>query len=150
MSSHRVPVFTQSTISLCWEACARMMWAWRHNGLEGYTQRAGTFLGNTGGLSPTQMDAFYRQLGMRSQSGGGASALKHALTFSPVAFYLASKGLGHALVASGDKGQSILINNPCLVEAIDFETDSATCEAGRVSMPLRKLQADLGRTIWFW
>jgi hypothetical protein len=150
MSRHKVPIFTQSTISLCWEAVARMMWAWKNMGLTGYKERAGSYLNAAGGLSETQMDEFYRALGMRSMAGVSSGNLTHALTFSPVAFVLREGGFGHALCATGSNGGSILINNPCSQQVVDFETDSASCSASEVALSSKKVDSNLGRFIWYW
>jgi len=150
MRTHRVPVLVQSTMSLCWEACARMMWSWRHRGLRGYQRRAGRTLEIQAGLSEAQMDTFYRRLGMRSLRNPRPANLQHALNWSPVIFTSMNPQSGHALLATGYTGAAYLVANPCAVQVIDFGSESGSCQAGSGPIPAPTVESHLGTFIWYW
>jgi hypothetical protein len=150
-----VQVYTQGTGRLCWEACARMMWHWKYKRLDvkAYAAKAGDFLRTKTGLVETEMDRFYRQLGLRSLARPGGSNLRHALKFGPAILTLIDHESGHALVAEGTKDHSYEVVNPCMLESIDFESegDSGTvCQGGRGKMPTRLVDSQLGAYIWYW
>ena len=150
MAKHNVYPYTQTTIALCWEACARMLWHFRHGGLNGYSQRAGHYLSITTGQTENQMDRFYKQLGMRSLSQPHTRNLTHALRWSPVIFALVGQQTGHAVVASGEAGGQLDIVNPCAMMSVDFETDASSCTAGAGQLPLEAVGQRLGAYIWYW
>src|SRR5580658_432134 len=102
MMKWTIHVYTQRTAQLCWEACGRMMWHWKHNGLhvKTYSEKAGNFLLVQTGLVDKDLDQFYRRLGMRGARASG-SCWRQALVLSGVIFTQGYKGRGHALVAAG-------------------------------------------------
>ena len=99
MARWKVPVYSQSTLSLCWEACGRMMWHWRHNSLNGYSAKAASYLNIRTGLAQVQLNGFYTTLGLRPLRNPGGKNIHHALHWTPVVFTSTSKVSGHAMVA---------------------------------------------------
>jgi hypothetical protein len=150
MSPWPVPVLAQTTAALCWEACARIMWQWRHKTLVGYPLRAGNYLRMTTGLTQAQMNSFYTQLGMRGLASPKGSNLKHALTWSPVIFTDINKTTGHAMVLSGFSSGKYTVVNPCAVQSIDFDTGANTCQAGVLKRAAKDVEGPLGAVMWYW
>src|SRR5262249_36605966 len=102
---HCVPIISQSTPSLCWEACARMMWYWKHRGEPGkeagYTQAAGRYLRVTRGLGDNEMDTFYRSLGMAGEKNPNGEGLRRRVQKSPVVTVWGRGASGHAVLVNG-------------------------------------------------
>jgi hypothetical protein len=154
-TSYRVPMYTQSTIALCWEACGRMMWHWRRGNLTGYPQAAGRYLQMARGLQEPELDAFCRQLGMQSLSPARGTDLLRLLAKGPVYYVGADQNGKHAMVAVGYDlaAASYAVNNPCSVLSINFdENASATgsCQAGSTNLAFVGVEGDLGRFLWHW
>jgi hypothetical protein len=152
MARYRVPVYSQQTLALCWEACGKMMWHWRHKNLNDYSKKAGDYLKLNKGLTEEEMDLFYKQLGLRSLPHPKGANLRHALRWSPVIFTEIGKGPGHAMVAGGydDKTRKYTVINPCLVQVVDFGGGPNTCAQGTVPREIRKVDRQLGKYIWYW
>lgn len=150
MAIWTVPVFTQRTANIRWEACARMMWEWRFKSLNGYATKAGAFLKIDRGLAELQMDVFYRQLGLRSLAGPKGANLRHALTWTPVIFTGVDQITGHAMVLAGFSGGKYRVVNPCAVMSIDFATDSAVCGSGIILRTAADVEKPLGKFMWYW
>jgi hypothetical protein len=154
-TSYRVALYTQSTIESCWEACGRMMWHWRHGNLDGYQQAAGRYLQMRQGLSEPELDAFCRQLGIRSLSPATGTDLLRLLAKGPVCFVGADQKGKHAMVAVGYDlaAASYAVNNPCSVMSVNFdENDNSTgsCQAGSTNLPFVAVEKELGRFLWYW
>jgi hypothetical protein len=150
---HKLPILAQNTDALCWEACARMVWAWRHKNLTGYAAKAGSYTNVTTGLTQTQMDAFYKQLGLRALARPTAANLRRALTWSPVIFTSMNKVMGHAMVALGYTVNQYQIANPCGVQSVSFGEDdsaAASCSATTTQLAARQIERELGQYIWYW
>jgi len=147
-----VPVYTQRTANLCWEACARMMWEWRFKTLNGYGTKAGPYLKLDRGLTELQMDVFYKQLGLRSLPGPKGANLRHALTWTPVIFTDVGQTAGHAMVLAGFSGGQYRVVNPCAVMSIDFGTGtgSAVCGSGTILRAATDVETPLGKFMWYW
>jgi len=145
-----VPVLSQTTPNMCWEACARMMWQWRHKNTTHYVARAGAFATRNTGLTQLQMDAFYKQLGMRSLPNSKGANLRHALKWSPVIFTDVNQASGHAMVLTGYDAARYTVANPCAVQALDFESGSNTCSAGTLQRTENQVERPLGSFIWYW
>jgi ABC-type bacteriocin/lantibiotic exporter with double-glycine peptidase domain len=151
MAQWTVPVYTQRTPNLCWEACARMMWHWRHKNLDTYGKAAGTYLNLDTGLTQWQMDAFYKQLGLRSLTGARGVNLRHALGWTPVIVTNSDQVTGHAMVLAGVNANQYTVVNPCAIEAVDFEKNSAVCSsAGILSLTRAEVEKPLGSYMWYW
>jgi ABC-type bacteriocin/lantibiotic exporter with double-glycine peptidase domain len=150
MALKDVPVYSQRTLSLCWEACAKIMWHWRYKSLSGYEKKAGDYLKINSGISHAEMDRFYTTLGMRSLKKPAGKNLRHALQWTPVIFTLTDKVSGHALVAVGYNNNKFEVINPCAIETISFEEGADSCKGG--SVPLEKIYVErlLGSYIWYW
>ena len=150
MALYQVPALSQSTAKLCWEACARMMWQWRHKNLAGYAAKAGAYLNISTGLTEIEMDKFYRQLGMRSLLNPKGANLRHALNWSPVIFTDTNQTGGHAMVLIGHQSGKYNVVNPCAVQSIDFGGGANTCAAGTLSRTEAQVEGPLGKYIWYW
>jgi hypothetical protein len=155
-----VEVLTQRTAAVCWEACARMMWNWRHASdsadarLASYLRTAGRFATLDRGMLEPEMNSFYTQLGLRSNRHAGGSALRSALRSSPVTLILGRDETRHACLCVGFMAGSrptYRIVNPCSSLSIDFETDSEVCTAsGTSDIGARNVESRMGSWIWFW
>jgi len=145
-----VPVYTQKTVSLCWEACARMLWHWRFKSLAGYTAKAGTFLSVGTGLTEAQMDVFYKSLGLRSWPKPKGANVRHALGWTPVIFTSVDKVSGHAMVLAGFNGTSYSVVNPCGLMSVDFDSGTDSCSATTALLPPADIEKPLGTLIWYW
>ena len=150
MALWMVPVYTQRTANLCWEACARMMWSWRFKNLDGYAKKAGAYPALDRGLTEQQMDVFYRQLGLRSLAGPKGANLRYALAWTPVVFTDVGKVTGHAMVLSGLLGGKYRVVNPCAVMSIDFDVGTDVCAAGVLLRTAAELEQPLGKFMWYW
>ena len=150
MAQWTIQVYTQRTPNVCWEACARMMWQWRHKSLDNYAKTAGAYANLDAGLTQWQMDAFYKELGLRSLADGKGVNLRHALGWTPVIFTSTDQVTGHAMVLSGVNGTRYTVVNPCAVQAVDFEHDSNVCSASTVSRTRPEVEKTLGSYIWYW
>jgi hypothetical protein len=146
-----VPVISQKTISLCWEACAQMMWKWKNNNLTRYAANAGTFLkSNTGGITESQMNGFYMSLGLRSLPRPQGKNLRHALTWTPVIVTDIRQAAGHAIVLADHSAAGYKVVNPCAVMALNFDTDSNTCSGGVLTLNDSAVETHLGTFMWYW
>ncbi len=153
MALWMVPVFSQKTEKLCWEACARMLWHWRHKSLKGYSTKAGKYLKIETGLTEKQMNVFYKKLGMRSFKNPKSGNLRKALKSSPVIFTSMKKKSGHAMITTAYGGAKYTVVNPCAVMTVDFDGeggDSTSCSAGTTKLAKAKVEGPLGSYIWYW
>lgn len=149
----KVPVYTQSTANLCWEACARMLWAWRFKQLNDYKATAGSYATLNRGLTENEMDIFYKLLGLRSLSGPAGKNLRFALTWSPVIVDSIDKetNAGHALVLIGFDGHNYTVINPCAIQQIDFDKESSVCVSPSTKPQApAQVEKSLGRFMWYW
>lgn len=151
----KVPIIAQSTLSLCWEACGQMLWQWRNqnnpNLLNGYTKKAGKYAQMNMGLPEQQMDAFYRQLGIRSLKNASGKNIRHALKWTPVIVTLQGQGAGHAIVITEYNNRKYKIINPCGIQAVDFSNPSSnSCNATVILLPKSEIDNQLGQYIWYW
>ena len=150
MALWKVPVISQSSGYLCWEACARMMWKWRFNKLDGYTQKAGAYAKVDKGLSEDEMDKFYKVLGLRSLKGPKGADIQASLESSPVIVTSIEELDGHACVMAGFNNGKYIEVNPCALETVDFETNSMKCDAKTLKLQPSNVEKSLGHYIWFW
>ncbi|MEM9193830.1 MAG: papain-like cysteine protease family protein [Myxococcota bacterium] len=150
MASHNPPIYSQDSLALCWEACARMMWGWKHQGLARYRTKAGAWATRRTGLTELQMDKFYRTLGMRSLGSPNIANVHHALHFSPVIFTIIGGQAGHAMLATGDEGGMLQVVNPCAVQSVNFGGGADSCEAGAGNLAPGAVDKALGSLIWYW
>lgn len=154
-TSYRVPMYTQSTIALCWEACGRMMWHWKRGNLTGYPQAAGRYLQMARGLHDPELDAFCRQLGMQSLSPAKGTDLLRLLAKGPVYFVGADQNGKHAMVAVGYDlaAANYAVNNPCSVMSINFDVtgnSTGSCQAGSTNLSFVGVEGTLGRFLCYW
>jgi hypothetical protein len=156
MATGIVPLYSQTTLELCWEACGRMVWHWKYKSLKGYEGKAKNYLKFGRGLSPEETNRFYKQLGMRSLQKPTGSNLRHALGWSPVIFAWTdspSDKFIHAVVASDFKKDHYQILNPCITAVLSFDDEenaSGSCSAGRKMIPAATIDKSLGAYIWYW
>lgn len=156
----RVEMVTQRTAAVCWEACARMMWNWRHSSESAdarrasYLRTAGAFATLDRGMQEPEMNTFYSRLGMGHRRHAGPSALRSALRDSPVTLILGRGETRHACLCLGftaGRRPTYRIANPCSTLAIDFDTDSQVCTAsGTSDIGAVSVESRMGRWIWFW
>lgn len=151
----QVPVFSQRTLALCWEACARMLWGWRYkNSAQSwnvYAQKSGAYGRMNVGLSEQQMDTFYRQLGIRSLKKPSGRNIRHALKWSPVIVTSIKQAQGHALVVTGHNSGKYAVVNPCAVQVVNFDEASGDlCTAASKPLPESEIDSALGQYIWYW
>jgi ABC-type bacteriocin/lantibiotic exporter with double-glycine peptidase domain len=152
MSVWKVPVVSQKTAKLCWEACSRMMWEWRFKSDKGYATKAKGCATLDKGLTEDEMDHFYKLLALRSLPSPVAANLRHALKWSPVIITSIQQSQGHAMVVAGFTHSKYIVVNPCAVESVDFdeEADSASCQAKSLELSPSTVEGSLGKYIWYW
>jgi len=155
--SWTVPVIPQRNPRLCWEACGRMAWAWRHiNSPEvwsDYTRQAGVFPQMTSRITQEQMDVYYRQLGMRSFGSSSGASLQQALKVSPVVVTSTRKARGHAMVVIGYDMGNYSVIDPSRVYVVDYgEADGLEIPQRASPLPLSEpdVNSTLGPFIWHW
>lgn len=152
--AYNVPVISQRTLNMCWEACGHMMWDWyyrRNPTRRGrYTQQAGAYATMNTGLSEQQMDTFYRLLGLRALPHPHGRNVRHALRWTPVIITSGDQVQGHAMVVTGYNQGDYSIINPCAQEVIDFGGGGDTCTGGTVTLSASQADARLGGRIWYW
>jgi hypothetical protein len=151
----KVPVYSQRTLNLCWEACARMLWGWKYKNtpasMSNYIQKAGAYATLSQGLTEQQMDTFYRRLGMRSLRNPSGKNIRHALKWSPVIANQIKHQPWHALVVIGFNNRKYKIINPCGVEVVSFDqTGGDSCTASSSLIQESILENELGKYIWYW
>lgn len=151
----QVPVISQRTLSLCWEASARMLWGWRYKNSKQcwnmYSQKAGTYARINNGLSEQRMDVFYRQLGIRSLRNPSGKNIQHALKWSPVIVTSTKQAQGHALVVIGHNSRRYTVINPCAVQVVNFaRPGSDSCTAASKPLHVSEIESQLGQYIWYW
>ena len=159
MSSYKLSPISQKE-ELCWEACGKMLWEWKHNAntaMKGnYNNFAGMyFLMKKGGLNSTEMTKFYKRLGLRSyflQTGKGAKGhnVTHALKWSPVIVTTAHGQDGHAIIVIGHENGKYRVLDPCHTHTMNFETGANQCQAGETLVPDKEFDAALEPNIWYW
>ena len=157
-----VELITQTTAKMCWEACARMMWQWKNRAKSKadrdaeYRRAAGDYATANRGLSPSEMDTFFRQLGMRSTRGPTGPVLRQLLGRGPVTFIGGKSGYVHAMLAVcfSSREQTYTVMNPCSEESVTFDengNDEATCTASsKRPLPVRAVDRELGAYVWYW
>jgi hypothetical protein len=156
-----VPVISQRTENLCWEACSRTLWYWRYRSMStadrdsSYRRSGGSYLTLDRGLTETEMDNFYRGLGLRSKRAPTGADMRGALRNGPVIFNSIHGTRGHAMVAAyyTDSRRSYQVINPCGVEAVNFGDDgssAASCTASSVERAASDVDPNLGQFIWYW
>ena len=153
----QVPVIPQQNPRLCWEACGRMLWVWRHaNAPEvwsEYARRAGAFSKMTHELTEPRMDQYYRQLGLRSSRSTSGQDLRKALKTGPVIVATAERTRGHAMVVIGHEMGNYLLVDPSRVHVWDFgEVDGVEVLQTISPLPFSELDLEsiLGTYSWFW
>src|SRR5215472_5092393 len=152
---HRVPLISQKSIRLCWEACGHMLWNWHYNNDKNtrakYEVRAGNYVNMDRGLSIEEMDHFCKLLGLRSLGPPKGANIIYALKWSPVIATSVDQVAGHAMVIDGYHGPDYMIINPCAQMAVSFDTENSdSCTVGRTRMERTELDGKLGKLIWYW
>lgn len=152
--AYNVPILSQRTISLCWEATAHMLWQWKQGkSAEAlYLKKAGDYARMDAGLSEAQMDVFYRQLGIRSLASPAGKNVRYALKWSPVIITSVEQMQGHAMVVINHNLGQYEIINPCAVMAVNFDDagDSGSCTSATTRLAQSQIDAKLGKFIWYW
>ena len=155
MANHNVPIISQKTISMCWEACGHMMWDWMYRNDASkraqYAKSAGKYAKMNTGLNGKQCDPFYKQLGMRALQNASGANVRHALRWSPVIISSVSKATGHMMIAIGHANGNYSILNPCATMIMDFDsTTGDSCTGGTTINATAKVDKELGHYIWYW
>jgi len=154
MAKWTVPIISQRTLSLCWEACGHMLWNWRYKSAEmrkRYTQKAGNYTKLNKGLQEQEMDKFYSRLGIRSLRNPKGRNVRHALKWTPVIVTSVGQGRGHAFVVAGHGSGKYTVVNPCFRQVVDFTNPNGdSCIAERNIMTEAAVDKMLGDYIWYW
>ena len=155
MSKWTVPIISQKTLQLCWEACGQMMWQWKYRKNTSmrnlYLQRAGNYAKINRGLQETQMNKYYLRLGMRSLKNPSGKNVRHALGWSPVIVVSMDQAAGHAMIVTNYSGRKYQIINPCAVQTVSFgQSGGDMCSAGTTSLAGADVDNKLGSYIWYW
>jgi hypothetical protein len=150
---HAVGLLDQVSVKKCWEASARMMFAWRNGSLNAYAAAAGPAANEDRGRSEDEMDAFNTALGMRSVRKPKGEDLLHLLASSPVLITGMDKTWGHASVATGYDhfAGTYRINNPAGVTSYDFgDAGNDAAKGTTVVVSMKTIEKELGRYLWYW
>lgn len=144
-----VPEHTQRTPDVCWEACGRMMWDWRHrDNREMQSKYALVLFGIVNivrRLNQLEMDVVYTALGLRHLVNPKGKNIRHALSWSPVVVPLVDQQLGHAVVVSGSAANGYVVVDPCGVN------NGRVCQAANESTwPDAAIEGRLSHFIWYW
>jgi hypothetical protein len=155
LMAYNVPVYSQSTLNRCWEACGHMLWDWfyRNNRRQRqrYARRAGSYATLDRGLSEQEMTRFYAQLGIRSLRNPGGRNVRHALRWTPVIITSVHQTTGHAMVVTGYANGNYTVVNPCAQQIVSFEPGASdSCTAGSVRRARADVDDPLGAYIWYW
>jgi hypothetical protein len=157
-SPYRVPLISQATPELCWEASGRMMWLWKHQGERstvqeaGYRSAAGTFTRINRGLSDSEALVYYNALGLRQARTVSKDIVKKLLAGSPVVFSDVNQARGHAMVAIYycPVQRIYTVNNPCGVQSMNIASGGGQCTATAVVLPAQTVEGNLGAFVWHW
>jgi hypothetical protein len=175
---YKVPEIAQANENICWEASARMLWAYRNGAAAPFppgVARSAWEANKNRGLTHTEMTVFYRLLGIRvaprSRSGG---LLRTIPTCGPVIFTSVDKVSGHAMVATGYDLQRAVyfVINPAALTRMTFDDDvidvgpgasssasarpprpsheSVSLSAGSGETSFRAVEQALGPSSWMW
>jgi hypothetical protein len=159
MVTYRIQIVSQKTEKTCWEACARMMWIWRHRNLAGYSAAAGIYENLDQGMDDTNAIIFYTLcLGMRNLRFPKGANLRHALKWTPVIIMDRNRrrnSQGHVMVACAydPVKHKYLVANPQQVEKISFDeagNGTVTSTAGLVWRPEKAVDAGLDTYMFYW
>lgn len=156
MPAWPVRIFSQSTPFRCWEACARIMWHYQHHGDDsGYAAAARGYVTLDRGLTPVEMNNFYRGLiGLESVHNPTGAFLRQRLGTGPAIFFTVNGVVGHAMVAAGYDRSHYYVANPYQSGEMTFDDRGnlgAFSAQGRlVSRPRSQIDAQLGEYIWYW
>ena len=154
--THKVPLISQE-ISLCWEACGRILWGFYYGtnakSWKNYATRAGNYAKMKQGLVEARMCVYYKKLGLRSLQNASGKNIRHALKWTPVIipWINASKTSGHAMVVIDHKNSKYTIENPCEIQIMDFDSPSgSSCTAKIKTVDESYIDNNLGQYIWYW
>lgn len=154
MKYWRVPLGSQTSPRTCWEACARMMWAWRWLNvpakLRGYAELAGATAKLDRGLDEAELIKFYERLGMRSLRRAKGSNVRYALAWTPVIITSVYQTGGHAMIASGHRSNLYTIIDPIGNQTIDFTGGGDSQAVTETYQTQSGIDRVLGPTIWYW
>lgn len=154
MAIHDVPLVSQPTEYLCWEACGRAMWLWHHHKkLIGYDKKGASWVTLQKGLTFQEMTSFYTALGLRELGGATGAKLRNALGWSPVVCCRGDRVQGHAMVVKGLAGDRYFIMDPSgKLEVVFDEAGGATASptAAITKIPRVEFEKTLYPKIWYW
>lgn len=103
--NHKLPkLFTQPTIDLCWQACAAMLFCWKHrtsNAEEEFKKRLGADYNKPGGLRMAGSRKVLAKLGMTWANVGSINELHEILVVRGPLWVAEINGNAHAQVMTG-------------------------------------------------
>ena len=150
MPMWNVPMYGQRTPQVCWEACAHMMFDWRHAGNPAMNAGYAAMLAGIPlrGLTHQEMNLVYARLGLRALQHPQGQNVRHALQWSPTIVTWTDQVLGHAMVIRGRANGRYVVLNPCAVQEVDENRN--TCAAGELNFAEAEVERKLGDFVWYW
>jgi hypothetical protein len=97
-------LFTQSTIDLCWQACAEMVYCWKYqtgNAEEEFKRKLGADYNKPGGLNMADRKTVLSKLGMTWAGVASVNELHEILAVRGPLFVAETNGNVHAQVLTG-------------------------------------------------
>jgi hypothetical protein len=156
---HQVPLISQATSSLCWEACGQMMWHWKHRDQKigdrsaNYRRTAGPYARMNRGLTEAELLVYYNTLGLRqARTATSREIIRTLLANSPVVFSDVTQAAGHAMVAVHHctVQRAYTANNPCGHQSMNFGSGAGQCTATAVVLPAPGVERNVGTFVWYW
>ena len=127
--NHKLPrLFTQSTLDLCWQACAEMVFCWKFrtaNAEEDFRRRLGADYNKPGGLSMTDRKSVLMKLGMTWANVASINELHEIVAVRGPLFVAEINGNVHAQVLTGYNLMTVewyLLDPLAKGMRIDFDT----------------------------
>lgn len=127
--NHKLPkLFTQSTLDLCWQACAEMVYCWKFptlNAEEDFKRKLGTDYNKPGGLSMTDRRTVLAKVGMTWVNVASVNELNELVAVRGPLFVAEINGNAHAQVLTGFNLMTVqwyLLDPLAKGMRIDFDT----------------------------
>lgn len=103
--NHAVPkLFTQPTLDLCWQACAKMLYCWKHRGSSAeadFKNKLGDAYNRPGGLRMTDSQRVLGRLGMDWANVGSINELHQIVLDRGPLWVTEINGTAHAQILTG-------------------------------------------------
>lgn len=156
-----MPFVHQASQVLCWEACAQMMWMWKHlkSPDQRYSRVVDQYRKVNAGMDWNSLNSnIFIPLGMQGKINATSSDLHRELAFSPCTItlpYIPSgsgsglgSGSGHAVVILelDAASQDYLVVDPMS----KYQPGKVMCSAYAIREFVRTVDSKMGNFVWYW